>query len=675
AIKSLLWKGESRRYAGNNSDAINIFKEFLNRYPSHYLAPLVEYQLAVINFDQNKLDASTNYLTNATSSDDPLTRARAFTLIGEIELSKKNYIKAKAHFEPAIRITESNTDVHQRALLGLGIVLYQLEDFENAVEKLIETENINAAFEPDKVSFYIAESYFALGKYQEALGRYNSIQASDVTIAPQILYSKGYCHFNLGSYDNAAYQFSEFLQKYSKDKRATDAKLRLADSYFGSKNFAASSRIFKQLFESKGFSTTDPYTFYQYAQALYKSGETFEAIREFQNLQQNFPKSQYAENSLYTVGWIKFQQGDYEEAINDYKNVLQVYKKSSLAPIIYYSVGDAYFNMQQYDSAIVNYQKVVSKYPSSQYVFDAINGIQYSYVAMGKPKLAVELIDNFVEKNPKLKFSDQIYFKRGEIYYSLRDYQNAKTSYQEFIAKFQNSPFVSEAYYWLGKSSQNLNELEEASFYFNKVFESYPNSESAAVSVIELGNIYEANENFQSAINLFNGATSKLKDSPRLPEILFMKGMVYVRMDELQNAYETFSELSLYHQETLFADKAKFEMGMIDLAVSRFDSADDLFLNIAEKRVDDLGARAQYYYGLSLFEQKKFTDAISALVRVRTVYSNYDEWLSLAYLLMGDCYVKLDDNRKAEELYRTVLAKNKGGELGKLARQKLNQLK
>jgi predicted negative regulator of RcsB-dependent stress response len=41
---------------------------------------------------------------------------------------------------------------------------------------------------------------------------------------------------------------------------------------------------------------------------------------------------------------------------------------------------------------------------------------------------------------------------------------------------------------------------------------------------------------------------------------------------------------------------------------------------------------------------------------------------------MGDCYVKLNDKRQAEEMYRVVLAKNKGSELGEEARQKINKL-
>ena len=675
AIKSFIWKGESKRYSGNPNEALIIFEDFLKRYPDHPSASLVESLIGLIYFDQDKFELSSQYLANATSSDDPVTRAKAFTMIGEIELRNKNYIKARGNFEPAIRITEAENEVHQRALLGMGVSLYHLGDYEKAADYLRDAENLNPAFETDKINFYMAESYFSLGKFQEALSRYNSIKSTEVDYVKQVTYSKGYCNFNLGSYSNAAYQFSEFIDRYPDDFRMTDAKLRLADSYFGSRNFAAASRIFKQLFQSGKYSSDDPYAYYQYAQALYKSGETNAAINEFRNLQQKFPDSKYGESSLFTVGFIKFQEGEFKEAIDDFRYVLQIYKNSALKPVVFYSIGDAYFNLGIYDSAIVNYRNVLTKYPSSEYVFDAINGMQYSYVAMGRPDEAINLIDRYTSQNPNLKFSDLIFFKKGEIYYSQRDYQNAKTSYQEFLVKYPKSSFVPEAYYWLGKSSQNLKEADEAIFYFNKVFESYPGSESAAVSVIELGKMYEANGNYQASIEVLEQASTKLKDSPRLPEVLFIKGTAYIKMDNVQKAYGTFEELAMYHRETIFADQAKFEMGLIDMATGRYDIADKHFLDVAEKRTDDLGARSQYYYGLSLFDQGKYSESISALVRVRTVYSQYEPWLSRSYLLLGDCYVKLNDIRQAEEMYRVVVTKHKGNELGEEARQKISKLK
>ena len=675
AIKSFIWKGESKRYAGQTNEALAIFQNFLVKYPDDPSTTLVENLIGLIYFDQNKFEQSTQYLTNATSSEDPLTRAKAFTMIGEIELQNKNYIKARGNFDPAVRISSEESEVHLRALLGLGVSLFHLGDYNEAVENFRQAETIDPAFEQDKINFYMAESYYSLGKYQEALSRYNNIKSTEIEYVRQVTYSKGYCQFNLGNYSNAAYLFSEFIQNYPDDFRMTDAKLRLADSYFGSKNFAAASKIFKEVFKSGKFSSDDPYTYFQYAQALYKSGESNAAIDEFRNLQKKFPDSKYGESSLFTIGFIRFQEGEFEEAINDYRMVMQIYKKSSLTPAVYYSIGDAYFNLGEYDSAIVNYRNVLAKYPSSEYAYDAINGMQYSYVAAGRSNEAINLIDRYVSQNPNLKFSDQIYFKKGEIYYSQRDYENAKLSYQEFLVKYPKSSFVPEAYYWLGKSSQNLKQDDEAIFYFSKVFDNYPGSESAAVSVIELGKMYEAKGNYQAGIDVLERASAKLKDSPRLPEVLFLKGSAYIKVDDVQKAYATFEELGMYHPETVFADRGKIEMGLIDLAISRYNEADKNFLDVAGRRTDDLGAKAQYQYGVSLFEQGKYSEAVSALVRVRTVFSQYEPWISRSYLLMGDCYVKMNDKRQAEEMYRVVVTKHKGNELGEEARQKINKLK
>jgi predicted negative regulator of RcsB-dependent stress response len=62
-------------------------------------------------------------------------------------------------------------------------------------------------------------------------------------------------------------------------------------------------------------------------------------------------------------------------------------------------------------------------------------------------------------------------------------------------------------------------------------------------------------------------------------------------------------------------------------------------------------------------------------VRVITVYSQYEPWISKSYLLLGDCYVELNDKRQAEEMYRVVVAKHKSDELGEEARLKINKLK
>lgn len=674
AIESFFWKGEAKRYSGQINESIGIFKELLSKYPESYIIPRIEYQLGLLYFNSRDFILSKRYLSSAISSVDNKVRARAFTLLGELELNDKQYSSAKNNFESALEINEISKELKLRSMFGLGTSFYFLGRYDNSLRYLNEIISTSRDFEKDRVNYYLAEAYFKKNKYEDALARYKVIETKNPDIKRLSLYGIAYCYFNLGDYENAAFYFSEFASNYPSDKRVTDSKLRLADSYFGSKNFEASSQVYQQLFSSSRLNLNDPYAYYQYAQALFKSGKSHSAIIEFSKLQSKFPNSPYADLSLYTIGWINFQQGKFENAIDRYRNVMELYTGTSLAPLIFYSIGDAYFNMGSYESAIENYQRVLTEYPSSEYVYDAVNGIQYCYVAKGEPEEAIDLIDNFVSKNPTLKFSDQIYFKKGEIYYSLHNYKEAKESYKEFIERFSKSKFVPEAYYWIGKSADNLEQYEDAVFYFNTAFRNYPESDIAASAVIEMCEIFNSLEEYDESVSTLTLAIEKLKGSTGIPEIIYMKGTTYLKTDSLQQAYDMFYDVSQYYKESVFSDKSKFEMGLIDLAGGRFEESQKHFLEIAENRVDELGAKAQYHYGLSLFDEGKITDAISAFVRVRTVFSNYDEWLTKSYMSLGDCYVKLNDKRKAEEMYRQVISKHKNDAFGKEARERIRQL-
>ncbi|MEO8233386.1 MAG: tetratricopeptide repeat protein, partial [Ignavibacteriota bacterium] len=350
------------------------------------------------------------------------------------------------------------------------------------------------------------------------------------------------------------------------------------------------------------------------------------------------------------------------------------YPKTKLEPIIYYSIGDAQFNMEEYDLAIVNYEKVLSQFPSSQYVFDAVTGIQYSYVAKGNPEKAVAFLGEFVSKNPGLSYADQLLFKKGEIYYSLRQYDKAKTEYRSFTSSYPNSNLAPDAYYWIGKSAQNLGQNEEAIVSFDKVISSFKDSELAASAILEMGSIYRSSKNYDAAIGIYDRGINELKKSPKIPEFQYNKGMTLLEKKNFQDAYTVFEDVVIYSPGTVFGDKSKFELALIDIAAKRFTNADEYLTALSENRSDELGAKSQYYLGQSLYDQGKYKDAITSLVRVRTVYSRYEEWLMRSYLLLGDCYVKLNDKRNAAEMYRAVVTKYSGTPIGDEALQKLRKV-
>lgn len=675
AEKSFYWKAESRRYSGYDEDALKLYNDFLRRFSQSELVAQVQFQIGLIYFNADKTETASNYLKQATVAIDEKTRAKALTMIGEIELNRKNYAKAADNFSAVSDIYTKEDDIEFRSLMGLAVSYFYLSRIDEALNLLIDLEVRSPLFEQAKVSFYLAECYFAKAKYSDALKYYNRVSTDDPQINNLTLYGKAYSYFNLKDYKNASYQFSDFSRKYSFDSKIQDVKLRLADSYFADKNFDSAIRIYEEILASRDRIQNRDHMIYQYALALYRANRVNKALTELNKIKDSYSKSAYYENALYLIGWISFQQNKFYDAILNYKNFLSLSPRSRLTPVIYYSLGDAYFNLGSYDSAIVYYEKILTDFANTSYVFDAVNGIQYCYIARGESDKAIRMIDNFVMRNPNSEFSDRLFLKKGEIYYSLRSYEQAKTSYKEFIAYFSKSKYVADAYYWVGKSAQNMNQLEEALLNFNIVINNYTNSEIATSALIEAGSIYGQLKRYNEAINAYERGITKFKESPRLPEIMYAKGEVYLKKGDVAAAYDIFDEIAMYYSQTIFGDKSKMELGIIELNSKRFDNAIKHFQAIIQKRTDDLGAKAQYYLAHVYYDQNRINEAITALVRVVNVYPSYEEWNAKAYLKLADCYIKNKNSEKAKEMYRTVINKFRGTEYANEAQTLLRRVR
>lgn len=674
AVNSFYWSAEAKRYGGNTAEANLIYEEFLQKFPDSPLTGNVQFQLGVTSYTKKKVNQSEEYLLSSAESKDDFTRAKAFVLLGELKLNKKDYVKSRNYFEKANGIENVLPELSSRALFGLAVTQYYLNQSDNAIQNLLELQRKSPSFETDKVNFYLGESYLSKKDFAKALAHFNKVTNQDADIKQQLNYSKGYAYYNLRDFVNASYSFNEFIKNNRGSKHVTDARLRLADSYYGEKQYTKASQIYKEVFLNENSSGTSDYAYYQYAQALYRAGNTDEAIKEFRNLQNRFPSSKYVAESQYIIGWIHFQKGRFNEAISNFHGVMSNYPGSPVIPVALNSIGNSYFNLGRYDSAYTYYDKVLNEYPGSNFVFEAISGMTDAFIAQDNSNQAVILIDNYLIRNPNISFADELAFKKGEIYYSIRQYEAAKNSYKDFISRYRSSPLISEAHYWVGKCASLLGQFEEALYNYNIVVSSHLESEVGVSAVLEMGRIHTDMKNYDAAIHIYDAAADKIPTSPQVAEIVYNKALVQIEKGDIPQAYESFNQVIQYYDGTIFAANSKFELGLLELARKNYETADMLFRELAENRIDDIGAKAQYHYGLSLFEQNKIDDAITAFVRVRFVFSAYDEWLTRSFLKLGECYEKKNDPQKAKEMYRTVLNRHKGDSYGTEAQNRLRSL-
>jgi TolA-binding protein len=673
-VSALFWSGECKRYLGDVESSNKIFNNFIELYPDHNFASRAQLSIGSMKLNNQNSNNSESALQNALNSRDAVTKVRAAVMLGEIRLSQKKYIEAKDYFVEYDKIRIDDRQLKNRLKLGEAISLFYLNNYSNS-EKILELlRSDSKSFEPDKVMFYLAETYFMLGKYSAALRQYNSIKTSDENITRQSQIGRAYTLFNLKDYVNSSIAFKDYLLLYPRDPQSGELKLRLADSYYGMKNFDKAAEVYRDIFSNERLIQTNDAAFYQYAQSLFKAGNSNEALNKFVELQRKFPRSSYVDDAQYVIGWINFQQNNFRGAINNYIELLDKYPTSNLKPIAYYSIGDAYFNLAEYDSSIIFYTKVIAEYSNTQFIFDAVNGIQYSYVAKDEPQKAIAFIDQFIQSNPGSKFTDQIHFKKGDLSYSIGDYQTSYSAFKEFIQLFPSSPLVSTAYFWIGKSAGNLKRNDEALANFKRSRELNPKSDIGISSTIELANLYISKKEFSQAVNVLRETAALVPTSNRIPELLFLLGGSEVKNGNYSQALSTFDQIITYYDGNVFSSKAKIEAGKIELFNKNYNKADEYFREVAEKRTDDIGAEAQYQLGILLYEQNKIQEAITSFVRVRSVYAGYDEWYTNSLLRLGDCYVKIKDKKLAREMYRAVLTRHTSGPFADEAKRKINKL-
>ncbi|MFA7288779.1 MAG: tetratricopeptide repeat protein, partial [Melioribacteraceae bacterium] len=242
------------------------------------------------------------------------------------------------------------------------------------------------------------------------------------------------------------------------------------------------------------------------------------------------------------------------------------------------------------------------------------------------------------------------------------------------ISRYPSSKLVVNAFYWIAKSSQSLKRESDAISAFKKVINDFGKSEIAISAIIDYSSIYINKKNYSEAINALDKIINAQPNSVRLPELMFIKGNTLNKNGQTNEAYNLYSQIINYYDGNIFASKSKIELGIIELNNKNYENAGLLFKEAGENRLDDIGAQAQYLYGLSLFKSDNYKEAITALVRVRSVFGAYDEWFTKSLLLLGDCYVKLNDKKQARDMYKAVMIKHNSGPYYKEANLKVKGL-
>lgn len=334
-------------------NAVSIFRNFLDKYPSSPRAPQVQ-QFIISEY-----------------------------------LSRRDYAKALECIDAMANPTAETEQARQRALYMLGAQHLANAQTSQAIKALSQAASLRR-LNPEvarQASLLLGEAYYAdaqFAKAAEALKSYvSSASASDANL-PLANFDLGYAYLALGKFAEADAAFSRYLSSdaaSSGGRIAADACLRLADANYARNNYSRADEYYTRAMELS--KPVGDYALMQQALMQGYQRRYSQKIELLERLQSAYPSSPLVPRALLEEAQSRIQMSDNSGAIATYRALVKRYPASAQAREGALQMALALANSGNAAQAKDAYKAVVSAYPQSDEAAQAIEALKRLSAADG----------------------------------------------------------------------------------------------------------------------------------------------------------------------------------------------------------------------------------------------------------------------------------------------------
>jgi outer membrane protein assembly factor BamD len=171
------------------------------------------------------------------------------------------------------------------------------------------------------------------------------------------------------------------------------------------------------------------------------------AAKQFDNIDKQYPFTQFSRKALMMETYSQYQNGDYDDAIGSATRYVTLYPNEDDTDYAYYleamsnynSIPDVSRDQERAQKALDLFTQIVQKYPKSEYVDDAKYKIQVTKDQLAGKEMSV-----------------------GRFYLDQRDYPAAINRFHTVLAKYQTTRETEEALYRLTEAYLAMGIVNEA---------------------------------------------------------------------------------------------------------------------------------------------------------------------------------------------------------------------
>jgi tetratricopeptide (TPR) repeat protein len=627
---------------GYQDVALTELQAFLQRYPnSTYNREAKELLVSVLANTNNYKDA----MTFLDSLDHPSENARRLV--------------------PRILYGRATEMVNDGMLLGAS----------ELIDKALK-DPYNASVLP-YINFWKAEISYRLNKIDDAIRYYLEYLKTGGTngeVSPvNARYNLGYCFLKKENYRQAQGFFEQVVRtpQLNSSPLEQDAYIRDADCYYMNRDFKTALSMYNKVLELS-WPASDYATFQKAMIAGVSNGK--EKINLLNSINRKYPASNLAADANMEIAGTYLAGEQYREALPYLKNVLRAPGADALKPRAYLQSGIAWYNLNNNKEALNQYDSLLKSFPNSPEAQDALDNAKSIYVEEGRSGEYVNFAKSMgVEVTASQE--DQLAYEEAEVQFNNGNFAGASQKFEAYLSKFPDGKYSLEANYYKSEIYYSQKDWAKAVTGYQAVADRVPNKfgeksllQAARLNFFELKNYGQAEKYFIRLKDFASGQENKME---AMRGLLRSQYQLEKWPDAVANAKDLLAQKGVSTDDKVLANMAIAKSYQVN---NQCETALQYFRTAAALSKSAYAAEARYQIADCLFHQNQLKDAEKAAFEVVNKSGSYEEWVTKAYLLLGDIYFAEKDYFNAKATFQSIVDNAKIEDLRKQAQQKLIQV-
>lgn len=591
---------------------------------------------------------------------------KVYALMGDMYMTSKNYKSALEALSEIKNPNEELKNTMQYLRYQMGIDAFLQNKMQDAVTWMSEViENANGTSDYKTEAYYVrAESHYRLHQYDACLTdlkQYNAQPNVNKSSNQQAaLYLKGYAYFNQQQLTDAQTVFSNYIaQTDTTNVTYADVLNRLGDCSFNSRHFEDAIKLYEQVVSHKGAGAD--YALFQKGYALgllHRYDEKIQAMQQINNL---YPRSDYADDALYETARAQLQLEKSDDAILTYTKLLKQYPNSNKAAKSALELGMAYRTLKQYDNATQAFKQTIERYAGSEEAYAALEGLEQVYVENNQIGDYLAYTKTLNRMNMQAATSeDSLVYVTAELQYMMGNYEQAAAGLTTYLTSYcPGGRYCMTAQYYAANSYYRLKQYDAAIDQYSALAEisGSPYMEEACMRVAELS--YDKKE-YHTALYYFQrmkevASSSAMRTTAQLGVLRCSYNTDNIAATikeattllEQENLAENIRKEALYCRAKAHIKEQQYGLAVVDLTP------------ISKEVRTVVGAEAKYELANCYFLLGAIDMAEQEVMSFMQMQTTQQYWLAKSMILLADINLQRNDSFQAKQYLLALQANYK----------------